>query len=237
MMNPRKLILVMGFMLAASGAAVMLTEGVAFAHHAIISGTTACPGPDHVITWSIGNSQKKETMTIDSAVATLNGTNYSADGYVSPVPDSGSTSATTTIPGALTGTVTLTIHSTWSDGHKRPNSGSVDLDTPCPTTTTTTPTTTPVTTAPPVTTTPATPTSNGVVPPGGSTDTSITPTTTHGCVTGNYDANGVCSQAFTGSAHVTELGVGGIAALGVGAIFMVFGGGGLVRRRRSLLGR
>jgi LPXTG-motif cell wall-anchored protein len=85
----------------------------AFAHHAILSGEQSCASNDHVITWSIGNNRDDETMTIDWAEATVNGQTYAVTGYTSPVGLSGTTTATTVIPGPVQGTVTLTVHVTW----------------------------------------------------------------------------------------------------------------------------
>jgi len=63
----------------AAGVVVALLVGLtapAYAHHANLSGQTYCASNDHVITWSIGNSQSNLAMTIDSATATINGQSY-----------------------------------------------------------------------------------------------------------------------------------------------------------------
>lgn len=139
----RRLAIVIAFLFVALGTlAVLCTD--AYAHHAILSGTATCSNSDHVIAWSIGNSQPKEDMGIVSATAELGGAHYAVTGYTNPVAPSGSTSASTTIPGTLTGQVTLWVHGVWTDGHTSQRHVSVDLPATCAAVTTTTlaPTTT-----------------------------------------------------------------------------------------------
>jgi LPXTG-motif cell wall-anchored protein len=139
---------------AVVAAAVLSTAAPAYAHHSVLSGSTACSDGEHVVTWSIqAVSRVQLPMTIDSAFATNNGTTYAATGYASPINDGDTTYATTVLPAGSTGTVTLQVHSTWPDGVQYTNSTSVELQHDClPSTTTTTEATT-TTTAPPTTTT------------------------------------------------------------------------------------
>ena len=151
----------------------------AWAHHPVLDGQTTCTNGDHVITWSIGNSQPDLEMTIASATASLDGTTttYAVTGYVSPVAVSGTTSASSTVPGSTLGTVTLTVTGTWSDNSLTTRTTSVSLGAACPeetTTTTVAPTTT--TTEAPTTTTTEAPTTTTTEAP--TTTTTEAPTTT-----------------------------------------------------------
>lgn len=141
-MRSRRLLTMLGMLIAVSGATLWLTAAAAFAHHPVLSGATACPGEDHIVTWSIGNSEPAQPMTIISASAVLNGTTYTVTGYTSPIPGGGSTSATTTVPGDLAGTITLTVTGDWPDSFAATRTTTVDLVDPCTTTTTTGDTTT-----------------------------------------------------------------------------------------------
>lgn len=211
------LITVIGGMVLAMTAvpsAAQLPTPVA-AHHAIIEGTPSCPGPDHVISWSIGNSQAKEDMTIESASAVLNGATYAVIGYVNPVGPSGTTSAATTIPGALTGTVTITVKGHWTDGHTRTNTADVILTDPCPvgTTTTTEPPTTTSTSEPPttvVTTVPPSIPPSSVTPP---PSTNVGPPAS--TCKGTVQPDGSCKLAFTGAAQII-----GWTAVGTGTLLV-----------------
>jgi LPXTG-motif cell wall-anchored protein len=136
--------LVAGVVVAALGGLAL----PAYAHHAIVSGSTVCANNDHVITWSIGNNRDDELMTIESATATINGQSYAVTGYTSPVGFSGTTTATTVVPGPVTGTITLSVHVTWPT-YDNTNTADVPLEGTCGcgcTSTTTSPTTTEPTT-------------------------------------------------------------------------------------------
>jgi LPXTG-motif cell wall-anchored protein len=136
--------LVAGVVVAALGGLAL----PAYAHHAIVSGSTVCANNDHVITWSIGNNRDDELMTIESATATINGQSYAVTGYTSPVGFSGTTTATTVVPGPVTGTITLSVHVTWPT-YDNTNTADVPLEGTCGcgcTSTTTSPTTAPTTT-------------------------------------------------------------------------------------------
>jgi hypothetical protein len=112
----------------------------AWAHHPVLSGTTACSDGEHVISWTIGNSESGWVMHIDTATAVLGGQSFAVTGYTPNVAKLGSTSATSTLPGGSTGTVTITVKATWTDGTTATRSGTVTLSSNCsgPTTTTTT---------------------------------------------------------------------------------------------------
>lgn len=199
---------------------VMLFASPSWAHRPVLSGDATCPSADHVITWSIGNNLKKQPMTIMSATAVLdtNSTTYAVTGYTNPVDYGAPTSATTVVPGDLTGTVTLTIVGLWPDGITNPKTAVVALADPCAATTTTTtapPTTTTVpgsttTTAPTVTTAPNDTTTTGVVPAPGSDVSACTATSN-------------CKQlAYTDNNGLYYLRIGGLVALALGLIAMIF---------------
>ncbi|HTD50715.1 MAG TPA: hypothetical protein VK771_08950, partial [Acidimicrobiia bacterium] len=78
-------------------------------------------------------------MTIDTAVATINGQSYAVTGYANPVAQNATTFATTLVPGGVNGTITLTVHAVWPDNFSSTQSTSVALDSQC---TTSTPSTT-----------------------------------------------------------------------------------------------
>ncbi len=110
----------------------------AWAHDSLVSGQSVCSDGAHVITWAIGNSDVTHTMHIDSATAALGTEMFAAIGY-SDVSGAGPTFATTTVPGGLTGDVTLTVIASWSDGFQNSATASVTLESGCsPTTTSTT---------------------------------------------------------------------------------------------------
>jgi LPXTG-motif cell wall-anchored protein len=123
----------------------------AWAHKVAVSGTTSCPDANHLVTWTIHNNETlpDRPMTIASVSAEVNGTTYAVTGYDTTVAPDGDTQATSTVPGDVEGTITITVHVRWPDNFSGTATGSVELTPPCnETTTTTTPsTTTPTTTA------------------------------------------------------------------------------------------
>lgn len=149
----------------------------AWAHFPVLSGETGCPNGDHVVTWTIANSETDPArpMTIVSADATVGTQHFAVTGYVSPVVASGSTPATSVIPGSVTGTVVLTINASWPDGVTATRTTSVVLDQDCVGTTTTTLAPTTTTTVEPTTTTTEAPTTTTVEP---TTTTTVEATTT-----------------------------------------------------------
>jgi hypothetical protein len=108
----------------------------AYGHSAILSGQTVCSDSEHVVNWTIGNDFDLP-MEIVSATAEVDDTSYPVQGYTSPVPNLGETSATTIVPGGVTGTITLTVQVEWTDDNKDEESESVDLEEDCSASTTT----------------------------------------------------------------------------------------------------
>jgi LPXTG-motif cell wall-anchored protein len=151
----------------------------AWAHHPILSGETECTNGDHVVSWTIENNQTDQAMTIDSATAAMviGGAEYPVTGYTSPVGNSGTTHATTIVPGNVTGTIELTVDASWPDGITSIKDVSVELVDTCTSTSTTTTTasTTTTTTTVPETTTTTVPETTTTVP---ETTTTVPQTTT-----------------------------------------------------------
>jgi LPXTG-motif cell wall-anchored protein len=225
---------------------VFTTAAPAYAHHSVSSGSTECSDGEHVVTWTIqAVSVVDLPMTIESATATNNDATYAVTGYTSPVDNGATTTATSVLPAGSTGTVTLQVHSTWSDDVEYTDQTSVELEDNCmpastttteaPTTTTTeaptttteaptssteAPTTTTIyvegsTTVPPFTVPP--PESSTTAPPGPQVTEQGGPTTVPGAVTGNLPRTG------------SDLGfpiVFGLCLLGAGALL-------IMRRRRA----
>ena len=147
---------------AFAGVSAVVVGGSAIsasAWHPVLSGQTVCTEGEHIVTWTIENSETSPSspMTIASAIATVGATEYPVTGYTSPVPGAGSTPAQTVIPGSVSGTVVLTVFATWTNGEQATRTTSVVLDENCvpPTTTTTEAPTTTTTEAPTTTTTEA----------------------------------------------------------------------------------
>jgi LPXTG-motif cell wall-anchored protein len=210
----------------AAGVLVAFVVGLtapAYAHHANLSGETYCANNDHVIVWSIQNSQTNLAMNIVSATATINGESYAVTGYTNPVPNTGSrtTEATTVVPGPVQGTITLTISASWPNGATWSGTTSVPLVGTCgctcssttqsttttePTTTTTQPVTTTTrhhcgctstTTMPTTTTTEAT-----------TTTTEATTTTTEATTTTTTEPTTTSTEALGSTTIVTTTTVG-----------------------------
>ena len=122
---------------------------VASAHAAVISGSASCSNGTQTVNWTVHNDYNLD-MTINSSNPNVVG------GTVGPL---GTTHGQSTYPGTQSGNVTLTVHSTWSDGFSTTNSGSVHLAGNC---------------FPPPTNTPKPPTNTPEQP----TNTSVPPTNT-----------------------------------------------------------
>jgi hypothetical protein len=195
--------------------ALVLYAAPAWANHVDASGTTSCSNGAHVITWTITNGDKRLPMTVD-AEAKLGAQTFPVEVTTNPVPALTSSSATSTVPGDLTGTVTLDVTATWSNGIHKPATATVDLTGPCPASTTTAPTTVPgATTSGPTT-----------VPPTGVGPTSTTAPTSTSAVAGvSKPPSPVCGGpgqlACTGSPLSAET-AAGLGAVGLGAIFLWF---------------
>jgi hypothetical protein len=196
---------------------VLLTAAPAFAHTLVVSGTTSCPAADHVVNWTIRNHETAadRTLTIESATAVIGGTTYAVTGFDPTIPPTGSTTASSTVPGDVTGTIVITVNAKWPDGFKNKATGSVDLVDPCPVTTTTTAATTTTTGVG------ATTTTGG---PGVSTaSTSVPPTTVggvQGISSGPTTTSGSGALPFTGSSGGTGA-VVGVTALALGLVLLV----------------
>lgn len=192
----------------AVGALVAMAAPAA-AHTVAVEGVTSCPDANHLVTWTLQDhyTTAGRTMTITSASATIDGQTYAVTGYDATLPPGGTTQATTTVPGDVTGTITLTLRATWSDGYKGKASGSVVLQQPCVETTTTTASTTTTSTSQPSTSTTSSPpvtggtTPTSAAPPSsGVLDTSAGVTSAAGAANGTLPHTGEDSQpwAFAG---------------------------------------
>ncbi len=122
----RRVVIVTGIV----AAVVMGLAAPAWAHHPALSGTTVCTNAEHVVTWTIENSETNHPggMAIAEATATIGAQSYPVTGYTSPLPNLGTTSATTIVPGDVTGTIKLRVVGVWTaDGHTSTRSTTVDL--------------------------------------------------------------------------------------------------------------
>jgi hypothetical protein len=160
----------------------------AFAHHPILWGTTECSNGDHLITWTIRNSESQRVMTITSATATQGAQSFGVSGYSPTVAGNGQTTGQTTVPFSVTGVITLTVSGLWvSDGVTATRTATVTLVQDCvqptttttaaPTTTSTEATTTTSTEAPTTTSTEATTTTSTEAPTTTSTEATTTTST------------------------------------------------------------
>ncbi|MGO9875969.1 MAG: fibronectin type III domain-containing protein [Acidimicrobiia bacterium] len=142
----------------ATGLVVAVVLGLAapgWTCNAIVQGSIQCTGGNQVITWSITNDQVSMGMTIAHALSSIGSQYYTTTGWSHAVGAAGSTSATTSVPEGVLGTITLNVYVTWANGYAAVDGGSVALTSnSCniATTSTTTTTTSPATT----TTSPAT---------------------------------------------------------------------------------
>ncbi len=189
------------------------------------------------MTWTIGDDYTT-AMTIDSAKAVVGVTDYGISGYATTVAPNSTTSGTTTVPGNVTGTITLTVHATWPDGFKDTRSGSVELMPACvedtTTSTSTSTTTTPVTQQGSTTTLAVTTTTSVLDTTTLATSTTTGATTTTTPVSGQGTPGPTSSTvpgAATTSLPRTGSGTGfaalfGLTLLGAGALLVM-------RHRRS----
>lgn len=214
-----------------------LTAAPAWAHHAIVSGSQSCTNGDHQVSWSIGNSETVQAMTIVSAAAQAGVTAVAVTGYTNPIAGNGSTAAASTVPGVLGGSVTITVHGLWPDGITSTVTATVPLGDPCvPSMTTTTgaPTTTTVpdtSTTIPATTTIGPPTSSTTLPPVSSSTTTVPPC--RDCTTTTTRPPNVTTTTIRHLPHTgtdaSGHAVGGALAVLAGTA-LAFAGG---RRRRT----
>jgi hypothetical protein len=167
----------------------------AFAHHPVLSGNAGCAmDGNRGILWTIGNDQvgAGKEMTITSVEAKIGSTPYAVLGYGAVVAPGGHANALSVVPGSVTGTITLTVTGTWSNGQfSGTRSVSVNLAGACQTTTTTTPETTTPTTTPDTTTPTTTPdTTTPTTTPDTTTPTTTPDTTTPGETTSTTAGGG-----------------------------------------------
>ena len=97
----------------------------AFAHSDTITESASCSSPlgtGFTIAWTITNNYTlAETGSVTSityGLSTLNNTTYSI--AVSPAQPFSSTTLTQTLPATASGTITIDISNTWSDGLAQP---------------------------------------------------------------------------------------------------------------------
>ncbi|MGZ7011469.1 MAG: LPXTG cell wall anchor domain-containing protein [Ilumatobacteraceae bacterium] len=181
----------LGLVAGVAVAAVVGMSAPAFAHNTAVHGTVTCDS-DHVVHWQIANYED-QPMTIESAVALVGQQSYPVTGYTSPVAGNSFTDATTIVPNAVGGTITLTVQASWADEYHDTKSGSVNLQPNCcETTTTTTEATTTTTTAPTTTTTAPTTTTEATT-----TTTTAATTTTQQHVEGSTTIVTTTTQAPT----------------------------------------
>ncbi len=165
-----------GLVVGVIAATVLGFAAPAWAHHPVLFGSTSCSGSNHVVHWTIGNSESDHQITAVSLASAIGTESFPVSGYTLPIGNGGSTIATTIVPAPTLGTITLTVVATWADGHSATDQTSVDLVSGCTTTTSSTTTTTSPCSEMTTTTAPciATTTTTG----SGPTTTTAAPTTT-----------------------------------------------------------
>jgi LPXTG-motif cell wall-anchored protein len=200
-------------------AVVLVLARPAWAHTPTASGTTSCPDANHHVSWTINNPDTAYgAATILSATATVGANNYTVSGYDAAIPPAGTTHATTTVPGDVTGTIHLTVHLRWADNFEGSATASVELQPPC-NETTTVPTTTSTTTT--STTTPSnstTPSSGPPVSGGGG----VSPTGAG--VTSAPSGGAAAAEAGAGSASLPRTGAPSTNWALIGLASFAFGG-------------
>ncbi len=234
---------------------VVVMASPAWAHHPLLSGETVCTNGDHVVTWTIGNvtTSVSLTMTIASATAAIGATPYDVTGYSPTVePNGPTTTATTIVPGDVTGTITLTVTGTWPDEVTETRTASVTLEQICipdettttsttesSTTTTTESTTTTTTEAPTTTIESTTSTSTTSIPGGttvvtegstlvGSSTTVVTTPSSVGPLASTTTTTTLGPLPFTGSSTFPPL--VGLMSLGAGGALWFMGRRRVARR-------
>jgi hypothetical protein len=164
----------------------------AWAHANIVTGVASCASPlgsGYKITWTVANDYNlSETAQVGSATGGLSTVTPLSFTIVASGNGSGGNGTqpyktktlAQALPASASGTITLSVNATFSDGFQVTNSGSMTLPGSCgkpPTTTTTTPPTT--TTTPHSTTTTTTPrTVTTTTTPHGTTTTTVPGTVT-----------------------------------------------------------
>jgi Fibronectin type III domain len=151
-------------------------------------GTTACSNTDHAVSWSLSNGPVGGTMVVGTIVVQHGTLFYTANGFAATVPPSGTTTATSVIPGYasnLTGMLMLSVWVRWPDDNFQTQIYAwVDLGPACPGSAPPTTTTTTTTTQPPCGVCSTTTTT--IAAPGPTTTTTTTTPPTCGCTTTTY---------------------------------------------------
>ena len=205
---------------------VLVLARPAWAHTPSVSGTTSCPDENHLVSWTINNDPDPHfgAMTILSVKATVGAIDYGLDGYDHVVPPAGATHGTTTVPGDVTGTITLVLHVKWPDNFEGHTQGTVELQPPCHETSTTTASTTTTSTPPNSGTSPASspPVSGGSTPTSagggaGGIEAGGSPTTAGGAVQA-AEAGGTLPRT---GAPSTNWALVGLASLAFGAALLL----------------
>jgi hypothetical protein len=183
---------------------LLLMAGPASAHHPILAGHTVCNDDQHVVTWTIENSETApgHIMTIASIGVAIGSTPYSVTGYAPTVAPADETHATTLVPGNVMGTIVLTVTGTWDGGYVTTAHTSVALINNCTGTTTTTAPETTTTTAPETTTTTAPETTTTTAPE--TTTTTAPETTTTTDVTTATTSTTIATTTTTGGTQGHE---------------------------------
>jgi hypothetical protein len=107
------------------GLVVFAWQGVASAHANVVSGVVACQSNGtQAITWKIEND-----FNASESASFSDGGSFSGTATIAASPGSPFTfvTAVETLPGSQTGTVTLTVHGTWSDAQTHTDSATVTL--------------------------------------------------------------------------------------------------------------
>jgi hypothetical protein len=234
-----------GVVATLAAACILVFAAPASAHNFSVKGTTTCPHGEHIVTWTITNGEANfGALTVDSASAVLNGTTYAVTGYTSPIPPMSSTQGTSTVPGAQTGEIRITVNGHFADGFTFTARGHVDLQPPCNETTTTTASTTTTSTSSPSTTAPSTtatsgpPVTGGTSPSTGGTSPSSGVSPTEASLAPGQQGGVQAEEAGTGSlprtgADATNWALVGFTTLAFGVALLVFSSakGPLARRR------
>ena len=155
-------------------AIVVALAAPGFACDAIVTASTNCSTGSQVITWTISSDRTDLEMDITHALASIgtapNATYFPTTGWAKAIAPGGSTTATTTVPLGVTGTITLDVYVFWpailATQQPKIDGLTIDLNN-CAVTTTTPPPTTATTT----TTTPPTSTSTSTTYPNNTSTT------------------------------------------------------------------
>jgi hypothetical protein len=132
----------------------------AWADVATVHGTTTCSNAHPVVRWTLTNGSAGAAMLVGTASAQIGADSFAATGFAASVAATGTTSATSVVPGfatGLSGPLMLSVNVSWpNDNFSTLVYGSVDVGPACSGSTTTTvsqPTTTTATPSPTTTTT------------------------------------------------------------------------------------